>query len=213
MRALKKHTLDIANQQRENVPFQKPTLQKPSRGEAENAVRTLLAWAGDNPSREGLLDTPKRVAKAFDEWFSGYNQDAKQILNRVFEDVSGYDDMVLLRSIDVKSHCEHHMAPFIGTAHVAYLPAGGVVGISKIARLVDMYAKRLQTQENLTAQIAAAMDTHLKSRGCAIIIEAVHQCMTTRGAAHPDVSTVTTKFTGEFEQDENLREKFLALTR
>lgn len=203
MSALKKHTLDIANL----------NTAKPDRGEAEAAVRTLLAWAGDDPSREGLLDTPKRVAKAFDEWFGGYSQDAGEILSRVFEDVSGYDDMVLLRSIDVKSHCEHHMAPFIGTAHIAYLPRSGVVGISKIARLVDMYAKRLQTQENLTAQIATALDTHLKSRGCAIIIEAVHQCMTTRGVQHPNVSTVTTKFTGEFSSDGALRDKFLALTR
>lgn len=203
MSALKKHTLGLTNTQ----------ATKPTRCEAENAVRTLLAWAGDTPSREGLLDTPKRVVKAFDEWFAGYGQDAGQILSRVFKDVSGYDDMVLLRSIDVKSHCEHHMAPFIGIAHVAYLPAGGVVGISKIARLVDMYAKRLQTQENLTAQIATAMDTHLKSRGCAIIIEAVHQCMTTRGAQHPNVSTVTTKFTGEFAEELGLRDKFLSLTR
>ncbi len=200
MSALKKHTLDIANL----------NLAKPDRSEAEAAVRTLLAWAGDDPTREGLLDTPKRVTKAFGEWFGGYDQDAAEILSRVFADVSGYDDMVLLRSIDVKSHCEHHMAPFIGTAHIAYLPKGGVVGISKIARLVDMYAKRLQTQENLTAQIVAALDTHLKSRGCAIIIEAVHQCMTTRGAQHPNVSTITTKFTGKFVTDISLRDKFLA---
>ena len=201
MSMLKKHTLTEA-----------ATL-APTRSEAEDAVRTLLAWAGDNPAREGLLDTPKRVVKAFDEWFGGYHQDAGQILSRVFEDVGGYDDMVLLRSIDVKSHCEHHMAPFIGTAHIAYLPSGGVVGISKIARLVDMYAKRLQTQENLTAQITAALDTHLKSRGTAIIIEAVHQCMTTRGVQHPNVSTITTRFTGDFKSDTALRDKFLSLTR
>lgn len=202
MSPLRKHTLNTANAK---AP-------KPTRHEAEKAVHTLLAWTGDNPSREGLLDTPKRVVKAFDEWFGGYGQDAGQILSRVFEDVSGYDDMVLLRSIDVKSHCEHHMAPFIGTAHIAYLPRNGVVGISKIARLVDMYAKRLQTQENLTAKIATALDTHLKSRGCAVIIEAVHQCMTTRGAQHPNVSTITTKFTGEFKADVSLRDKFFALT-
>ena len=201
MSALKTHTLAVANKH----------TQKPTRHEAQDAVRTLLAWAGDTPSREGLLDTPKRVVKAFDEWFAGYGQDASQILSRVFEDVSGYDDMVLLRSIDVKSHCEHHMAPFIGTAHIAYLPAGGVVGISKIARLVDMYAKRLQTQENLTAQIALALDTHLKSRGCAVFIDAVHQCMTTRGAQHPNVSTITMKFTGEFLANVSLRDKFLRL--
>ena len=201
MSMLKKHTLTEA------------ASLAPTRSEAEEAVRTLLAWAGDDPAREGLLDTPKRVAKAFDEWFGGYHQDAGQILNRVFEDVSGYDDMVLLRSIDVKSHCEHHMAPFIGTAHIAYLPSGGVVGISKIARLVDMYAKRLQTQENLTAQITAALDTHLKPRGTAIIIEAVHQCMTTRGVQHPNVSTITTRFTGEFKNNTALRDRFLSLTR
>jgi len=203
MSALKKHTLDIPNL----------NISKPSRHEAEAAVRTLLAWAGDDPDREGLLDTPTRVTKAFDEWFGGYRQNASAILNRVFEDVGGYDDMVLLRSIDVKSHCEHHMAPFIGTAHIAYLPKGGVVGISKIARLVDMYAKRLQTQENLTAQIVSALDAHLKSRGFAIIIEAVHQCMTTRGVYHPNASTITTKFTGEFLEDGSLRDKFFALTR
>lgn len=186
---------------------------RPNRQMAEQAVRTLLAWAGDDPSREGLLDTPKRVAKAFNEWFSGYHQDAGHILSRVFENVSGYNDMVLLRDIDVMSHCEHHIAPFIGTACIAYLPDGGVVGISKIARLVDMYAKRLQTQENLTAQIAAALDTHLKSRGCAVMIEAVHQCMTTRGARHPNVSTVTTKFTGEYNDNTALQEKFIKLAR
>ena len=206
MSALKKHTIDISL-----TSTKKPSPHRPSKDEAENAVRTLLAWAGDNPSREGLLDTPKRVVKAFDEWFAGYSQDASQILSRVFTDVSGYDDMVLLRDIDVKSHCEHHMAPFIGTAHIAYLPAGGVVGISKIARLVDMYAKRLQTQENLTAQIATAMDTHLKSRGCAIIIKAVHQCMTTRGAQHPNVATITKQFTGMFKDDSLLQQEFLAL--
>lgn len=203
MSALKKHALNFTN----------PDIVKPSRCEAEAAVRTLLSWAGDDPNREGLLDTPKRVVKAFDEWFGGYALDANKILNRVFKDVSGYDDMVLLRSIDVKSHCEHHMAPFIGTAHIAYLPNDGVVGISKITRLVDMYAKRLQTQENLTAQIVSALETHLKSRGCAIIIEAVHQCMTTRGVQHPNVSTITTKFTGDFNENSDLRDKFLMLTR
>ncbi len=203
MSTLKTHTLSIAN----------TNIQKPNKAAAEAAVRTLLAWAGDDPTREGLLDTPKRVTKAFGEWFGGYAQDAEEILSRVFENVSGYDDMVLLRSIDVKSHCEHHMAPFIGTAHIAYMPKDGVVGISKIARLVDMYARRLQTQENLTAQIATALDTHLKSRGCAVIIEAVHQCMTTRGVRHPRASTITTRFTGEFKDDSDLRAKFMLLTQ
>ena len=201
MSALKKHILNLT----EN------SLGKPSRSEAESAVRTLIAWAGDDPCREGLLDTPQRGVKAFNEWFAGYTQNAGYILSRVFEDVSGYDDMVVLRSIDVKSHCEHHMAPFIGCAHIAYLPSEGVVGISKIARLVDMFAKRLQTQENLTAQIASAIDTHLKSHGRAVMVEAVHQCMTIRGVNHPNVSTITTKFTGKFGADTNLQSKFLSL--
>jgi GTP cyclohydrolase IA len=188
-----------------------PLLVKPSREEAMDAVRTLLAWAGDDPAREGLLDTPKRVIDAFNEWFSGYDADPNVELSRTFADVSGYDDIVMLRNIDVVSHCEHHMAPFLGKAHVAYFPTDRVVGISKIARVVEIFAKRLQTQETMTAQIADAISSALKPRGVAIYIDAVHQCMTTRGVGHPDVSTITTRFTGVFEESAELRERFMRL--
>ncbi len=186
---------------------------KPTRDEAMTAVRTLLAWAGDDPRREGLLDTPKRVVEAFDEWFAGYGADPKKELSRTFEDVSGYDDIVMLRDIDVESHCEHHMAPFLGKAHVAYMPKDRVVGISKIARVVDIFAKRLQTQETMTAQIADAICSELKPRGAAVYIDAVHQCMTTRGVHHPNVSTITTRFTGVFKDSAELRERFLRLAQ
>ncbi len=184
---------------------------RPSRSEAEAAVRTLLAWAGDDPTREGLLDTPKRVTKAFGEWFAGYDGDPADILSRTFEEVSGYDDIVMLRNIEVQSHCEHHMAPFIGVAHVAYLPTGRVVGLSKIARVVEMYSKRLQTQENLTAQIAKAIMDELEPRGVAVMVTAEHQCMSTRGVHHGGVDTVTTRFDGEFKDSEELRMRFLRL--
>ena len=186
---------------------------RPDRAEAEAAVRTLLAWAGDDPQREGLLDTPRRVTDAFEEWFSGYEADPVKELARVFEDVSGYDDIVMLRDIDVESHCEHHMAPFIGKAHVAYMPKDQVVGISKIARVVEIFAKRLQTQETMTAQIAETIASALKPRGVAVYIDAVHQCMTTRGVHHPNVSTITTRFTGVFRDSAELRERFLRLAQ
>ena len=173
------------------------------------AVRTLIAWAGDNPDREGLKDTPKRVVKAYREWFRGYDQDPAEVLSRVFEDVSGYDDMVILRDIDVESHCEHHIAPFLGKAWVAYLPTDKVVGISKLVKVVEIFAKRLQTQETMTAQIADAIEESLKPRGCAVMIDAVHQCMSTRGVHHPDVSTITTQFTGEFKTNLALQDRFL----
>lgn len=184
---------------------------KPTREEAMAAVRTLIAWAGDDPTREGLIDTPKRVVNAYAEWYRGYEQDAAKELSRVFEDVSGYDDMVILREIDVESHCEHHMAPFLGTAHVAYLPTDKVVGISKLVKVVEIFAKRLQTQETMTAQIAEAIDDALKPRGTAIMIDAKHQCMSTRGVHHPNVSTITTQFTGEFKTNPALQERFLRL--
>jgi GTP cyclohydrolase I len=187
------------------------TRARPNRAEAEAAVRTLLAWAGDDPEREGLLDTPKRVTDAFEEWFAGYSQDPTKELARVFEEISGYDDIVMLRDIDVQSHCEHHIAPFLGKAHVAYMPKDRVVGISKIARVVEIYAKRLQTQETMTAQIAEAICNVLKPRGVAVYIDAVHQCMTTRGVRHPNVSTITTRFTGVFRDSAELRERFLRL--
>ncbi|MEM6900432.1 MAG: GTP cyclohydrolase I FolE [Pseudomonadota bacterium] len=184
---------------------------RPSREEAEDAVRTLLAWAGDDPAREGLLDTPKRVVKAYEEWFQGYNEDPVKYLSRTFDDVQGYDDIVMLREIDVKSHCEHHMAPFLGTAYVAYMPTQAVVGISKLARVVEIYAKRLQTQETMTAQICDAITESLAPAGVAVLIDAVHQCMTTRGVEHPNVSTITTQFTGIFKTDKDMRDRFLRL--
>ena len=187
------------------------SVERPSREEAEAAVRTLLAWAGDNPKREGLIDTPKRVVKAYEEWFSGYKEDPIQYLSRTFEDVQGYDDIVMLRDIDVESHCEHHVAPFMGKAYVAYMPTNAVVGISKLARVVEIYAKRLQTQETMTAQICDAINESLKPAGVAVMIDAKHMCMTTRGVHHPDVSTITTQFTGVFKTDRELRERFLRL--
>ena len=184
---------------------------RPSREEAMEAVRTLIAWAGDDPEREGLKDTPKRVIEAYREWFAGYDQCPGEELARTFEDVNGYDDIVMLKQIDVESHCEHHMAPFIGKAFVAYLPTEAVVGISKIARVVEIFAKRLQTQETMTSQIAEAINEALKPRGVAVLIDAEHQCMSTRGVHHKDVTTVTTTFTGAFREDPELRNRFLKL--
>ena len=184
------------------------TSDKPSKEEAMEAVRTLIRWAGDNPEREGLKDTPKRVVNAYLEWFRGYDMDPASELSRVFEDVSGYDDMVLLREIDIESHCEHHMAPFLGKAYVAYLPTDKVVGISKLVKVVEIFSKRLQTQETMTSQVANAIQNALKPKGVAILIDAQHQCMTTRGVKKPDVSMVTTQFTGEFKKDPSLRDRF-----
>ena len=184
---------------------------KPTREEAMNAVRTLLAWAGDDPRREGLLDTPQRVVDAYGEWFGGYGLDPAEELSRTFEDVQGYDDMVMLTGIEVESHCEHHLAPFIGKANIAYMPTNKVVGLSKLARLVEIYAKRLQTQEALTQQITDAINTHLKPAGVAVLIDAEHQCMSTRGVGHRHVSTFTTKFTGVFKTDQVLQDRFLGL--
>jgi GTP cyclohydrolase I len=176
-----------------------------------DAVRTLLAWAGDNPDREGLLDTPQRVVDAFEEWFSGYTKDPVNELSRTFEEVGGYDDIVMLKNIDVESHCEHHMAPFLGKAFVAYMPTNRVVGISKIARVVEIFAKRLQTQETMTAQICDAITDVLRPAGVAVLIDAEHQCMSTRGVHHKDVTTVTTQFTGVFKSDAELKARFLKL--
>ncbi|MGD9815643.1 MAG: GTP cyclohydrolase I FolE [Hyphomonadaceae bacterium] len=184
---------------------------RPSREAAMEAVRTLIAWAGDDPDREGLRDTPKRVVDAYREWFKGYDENPADELSRVFEEVSGYDDIVMLKKIDVESHCEHHMAPFLGKAYVAYLPTDAVVGISKIARVVEIFAKRLQTQETMTSQIALAIEETLKPRGVAVLIDAEHQCMSTRGVHHKDVTTVTTQFTGAFKDDAELRNRFLKL--
>jgi len=188
------------------------TVTKPTQEQAEEAVRTLLAWAGDDPKREGLIDTPKRVVNAYKEWFAGYTEDPVKYLSRTFEDVQGYDDMVMLRNIDVESHCEHHMAPFLGTAFVAYMPSSAVVGISKLARVVEIFAKRLQTQETMTAQICDAITESLAPMGTAVLIEAEHQCMSTRGVHHKDVTTVTTQFTGVFKSNDDLRNRFLRMT-
>ncbi len=185
---------------------------RPSREEAMKAVKTLLAWAGDDPEREGLIDTPKRVVDAYEEWFQGYTADPAKELSRTFEDVQGYDDMVMLREIDVESHCEHHMAPFLGKAWVAYMPTSKVVGISKIARVVEIFAKRLQTQETMTKQVADALEESLAPLGVAIMIDAEHQCMSTRGVHHKNVTTVTTRFTGVFKTDIALQERFMRLT-
>ena len=186
---------------------------KPSREQALAAVRTLIAWSGDNPDREGLRDTPRRVVDAYSEWFEGYDADPAKELSRTFEDVQGYDDMVLLREIEVESHCEHHMAPFLGKAYVAYLPTEKVVGISKIARVVEIFSKRLQTQETLTQEIAKALEDNLNPAGVAVLIDAEHQCMTTRGVHHRHVSTITTRFTGAFKSDPALIERFLKLAK
>jgi GTP cyclohydrolase I len=184
---------------------------RPSRAQAEEAVRTLLAWAGDNPDREGLRDTPRRVTEAFEEYFAGYQLDPAEVLSKTFNEAGGYDDLVMLRDIRVHSHCEHHLAPFLGVAHVAYLPKGSILGISKIARVVEIFARRLQTQETLTAQIADAIEDALQPRGVAVLIEAEHQCMTMRGVRQPGVKTITTRFTGALEADASYRDRFLQM--
>lgn len=184
---------------------------RPSRAEAEAAVRTLLLWAGDDPDREGLVDTPARVARAYEEFFAGYESDPVEMLARSFEETDGYDEMVVLRDIRLESHCEHHMVPIIGKAHIAYLPSGRVVGISKLARVIETYAKRLQIQEKLTAQIANTIETVLKPKGVAVVIEAAHQCMTTRGIHKPGVTMVTSRMLGEFRSNDATRREFLAM--
>ena len=188
-------------------------VKRPSQEEAEAAVRTLLAWAGDDPDREGLLDTPRRVAKAYKEYFAGYGQDPSEALSRTFEDVGGYDDIVMLRDIEFNSHCEHHIAPFVGRAHVAYLPSDSVVGISKLARVVEIFARRLQTQETMTAQVSNAIMESLRPRGAAVMIEAVHTCMSMRGVHKRNVATITTQFAGEFKSNPVMQARFMELIR
>jgi GTP cyclohydrolase IA len=183
----------------------------PTREEAERAVRTLLEWAGDDPEREGLKGTPSRVVRAFEEYFAGYAIDPVELLQRTFEETDGYDEMVVLKDIRFESHCEHHIAPIIGKAHVAYLPQRRVVGISKLARLVEVYAKRLQIQEKMTAQIANTLDEVLQPKGVAVVIEAAHQCMTTRGVHKPGVAMVTSRMLGAFRTDPSTRREFLAI--
>ncbi|GBF26522.1 GTP cyclohydrolase 1 [bacterium MnTg02] len=186
---------------------------RPSREEAEQAVRTLIRWAGDDPEREGLMDTPKRVVNAYSEFFRGYDECPIDALSRTFEEVGGYDDIVMLRDIDVNSHCEHHMIPFVGKVHLAYFPTKRVVGISKLARVVEIFARRLQTQETMTAQIAEAINVALEPKGVAVMIEAVHQCMSLRGVQKPNVATITTQYLGLFKEEPNRQANFLNLVR
>ncbi len=184
---------------------------KPSREQAEDAVRTLLRWAGDDPGREGLRETPARVVRSYEEFFQGYGMDPDDILKRTFEEIDGYDEMVLLKDIRFESHCEHHMAPIIGRAHIAYLPLHRVVGISKLARVVEVYAKRLQIQEKMTVQIAKSINDVLQPKGVAVVIEAAHQCMTTRGVHKPGVTMVTSRMVGAFRDDPSTRREFLSM--
>lgn len=188
-----------------------PKPRRPSRKKAEQAVETLLLWAGEDPRREGLLDTPKRVAAAYEDWFSGYNEDPVQALQRTFEEVEGYDELIVLRDIPFESHCEHHMAPIIGVAHVGYLPTNKVVGISKLARVVGTFARRFQVQEKMTAQIANCIQDVLKPKGVGVVIDAVHQCMTTRGVHKAGVSMVTSQMLGSFRRDARTRAEFLRM--
>ena len=182
---------------------------KVSDKEAEEAFKTILSWMGEDPGREGLLETPKRVVKAFKEYFGGYNEDAEKILSKTFGDVEGYDDMVVEKNISVTSHCEHHMAPIVGTAHVAYIPKDRVVGLSKLARVVEVFSKRLQTQERLTMQVAQALMNSLDAKGVAVTIDAVHQCMTMRGIKKENATTVTNYFLGQFKEDLNIQNRYL----
>ena len=184
---------------------------RPTRAQAEEAVRTLIRWAGDDPRREGLLETPGRVVRAYEEFFDGYGQDPRQVLAKTFTEVDGYDEMIVMNDIRFESHCEHHMVPIIGKAHIGYLPDKRVVGISKLARLVDIFAKRLQVQEKMTAQIADALQEVLRPKGVGVIIEAAHQCMTTRGVHKPGVSLVTSRMVGAFREDPSTRREFLAI--
>ena len=184
---------------------------RPSREEVEDAVRTLIRWAGDDPDREGLRGTPNRVARAYEEFFTGYGEDPADILGRTFDETGGYDEMVVLRDIEFNSHCEHHIVPIIGKAHIGYLPDQRVVGISKLARLVETFARRLQIQEKLTAEIANTLDSVLKPKGVAVVIEAVHQCMTTRGVKKPGVSLVTSRMLGSFRKDDKTRREFMSI--
>jgi GTP cyclohydrolase I len=208
-------SMDVKIKDRRTAPVVEigpgPDIVRPSREVAEEAVRTLIAYAGDDPNREGLRDTPRRVTSAYDEFFAGYREDPFEVLSRTFDEVAGYDDIVMLRDIEVNSHCEHHMIPFVGRAHVAYFPTDRVVGLSKLARVVEVFARRLQTQETMTAQIAETIDKVLKPKGVAVMIEAVHQCMSIRGVRKPDVATITTQFTGIFKEDPAQQARFMML--
>jgi GTP cyclohydrolase I len=186
---------------------------RPTQEEAEEAVRTLILWAGDDPDREGLIETPNRVVRSYNEFYAGYDQDPEQVLMKTFEESGGYDEMVLIRDISIDSHCEHHMVPISGKAHVAYIPNNRVVGISKLARVVEIFSKRLQIQEKMTVDIATTIDRVLKPQGVAVVIEASHQCMTTRGIRKPGADTVTSQMLGSFRDDPSTRREFLAMIR
>ena len=188
-------------------------MSKPTREEAQKAVRTLIEWAGDDPEREGLVETPKRVVKAYEEFFAGYDDDPEEILRKTFEEVEGYDEMVLVKNIRLESHCEHHIVPILGKAHIAYIPNNRVVGISKLARIVDAFGKRLQTQETMTAQIANTIEKVLEPKGVAVVIDAAHQCMTTRGIHKPESSTVTSCMRGIFKENPRTRNEFLTFIK
>jgi len=189
----------------------KNSTSKPTRKEAEDAVKTLICWAGDDPTREGLIETPKRVVKSYEEFYEGYGQDPEEILSKVFEEIEGYDEMVLVKDIILESHCEHHMVPILGKAHVAYLPDKRVVGLSKLARVVDLFAKRLQTQETMTTQIADTINNVLKPKGVAVVIDAEHQCMSSRGVSKKGTSTVTSRMLGAFRDNQKSRMEFMNL--
>jgi len=193
--------------------IKKAQIKRPSNAEAEKAVRTLISFVGENPDREGLLDTPKRVVKAYRDWYAGYDQDPKEFLSKTFSETGGYDEIVMLKDIRVESHCEHHMAPFIGSAHVAYLPNKRVVGISKLARVTRIFSKRMQVQEKLTAEIANCLQDVLKPRGVAVVIEAQHECMTTRGINEPGISMVTSQLLGKFRTDPSTRKEFYSMIK
>jgi GTP cyclohydrolase I len=205
------HQQEHSMSRKATAPSITPTAERPSRAEAEEAVRTLIRWAGENPGREGLAGTPDRVVRAYEEWFAGYDEDPEELLKRTFEEAGGYDEIVLLRDIRFESHCEHHMVPIIGKAHVAYLPRHRVVGISKLARVVEVYAKRLSIQEKMTAQIANTIDQVLQPLGVAVVVEGEHQCMTTRGVHKPGVSMVTSRMLGAFRTDPSTRREFLSM--
>ena len=190
--------------------YNKDLMSKTTRDQAEKAVKTLIEWAGDNPEREGLVETPKRVVKAYEQFFEGYNQDPEEILTKTFEEVEGYDEMVIVKDIRLESHCEHHIVPILGKAHIGYIPNNRVVGISKLARIVDVFGKRLQTQETMTSQIANVIQKVLDPKGVAVVIDASHQCMTTRGVHKPESSTVTSAMKGVFKDNAVTRNEFLS---
>ena len=195
----------------QNKIEQATTVTRPSREEAEEAVRTLICWTGDNPDREGLIETPKRVVKAYEEFFEGYDMDPEEVLQKTFEEVQGYDDAVIVRNIRVESHCEHHIVPIIGVAHVGYIPNNRVVGISKLARVIEIFGKRLQTQETMTAQIADTIQKVLEPKGVAVVVDASHQCMTTRGIHKTESSTITSRMLGAFRDNPETRSEFMNL--